>query len=163
MRKARPKIPWIEANQAYLVAEFARLKQKLGPKSEEESVETARVERALVKARAALKEPPAIDRLCELFGLTAFERDVLLLCAGVEMDSSLAALCGEAQGHPQRAYATFGLAMATLPEPHWSALPPNRPLRRFRLVELDTTHGLTIAPLRIDERILHYLAGVNVL
>src|SRR5271165_2903500 len=163
MRKARPKIPWIEANQAYLVAEFARLKQKLGPKSEEESVETARVERALVKARAALKEPPAIDRLCELFGLTAFEREVLLLCAGVEMDSSLAAQCGEAQGHPQWPYVTFGLAMATFPEPHWSALTPSRPLRSFRLVEVGTGHGLTSSPVRIDKRILHYLAGANVL
>lgn len=157
MTAAETKSVWIEANQACLVAEFGRLKRLLG--SEPQPVPG----KIVAFAPQALDPPPAIDWLCELFGLSAFERDVLLLCAGVEMDSKLAALCGEAQGHPQRAYATFGLAMATLPEPHWSALTPHRPLRRFRLVDLETNHGLTTAPLRIDERILHYLAGVNVL
>jgi len=155
MKKKENKVPWIEVNQAYLVAEFARIKNRLGAKLDEDS------EGAIQKARELLKTPPAIDRLVELFGLSAFESQVLLLCAGVEMDSKLAALCGEAQGHPQRQYATFGLALATFPEPQWSALTPSRPLRRFRLVEVEAGHGLTSAPLRIDERILHYLAGVN--
>jgi AAA+ superfamily predicted ATPase len=79
------------------------------------------------------------------------------------MDSHLAALCGQAQGQVQPAYVTFGLAMAILPEPHWSALTPTRPLRRFRLVEAQAGHTLACAPLRIDERILHLLAGINML
>jgi hypothetical protein len=101
--------------------------------------------------------------LAGVFELSAFERDILLLCAGVEMDSRLAALCAEAQGHAQRAYATFGLALSILSEPHWSALTPSRPLRRFRLVEVEAGAGLSSAPLRIDERILHLLAGINIL
>jgi hypothetical protein len=157
MKKATPKLTWIEANQAYLVVEFARLRQRLGSKSPETS------DAALKKARPAMDAPPAIKRLAELFELTAFEREILLLAAGTEMDSRLAAQCGEAQGYPQKSYATFGLALATLDEPHWSALTPSRPLRRFRLLELETGYGITSAPLRIDERILHYLAGVNVL
>src|SRR5262249_44306798 len=48
-------------------------------------------------------------------------------------------------------------------DPHWSALAPTRPLRRFSLVELEDGKGLTAAALRVDERILHYLAGVNLL
>jgi hypothetical protein len=155
--KKPTKPTWIEANQAYLVAEFARLRQRLGSKSPETS------DAAIKKARPKMEAPPAIDRLAALFELTAFEREILLLAAGTEMDSRLAAQCGEAQGYPQKAYATFGLALATLEEPHWSALTPSRPLRRFRLLELETGHGITTAPLRIDERILHYLAGVNVL
>jgi hypothetical protein len=151
------KVSWTEANQAYLVAEFARLKQRLGSKHEGDTGE------ALEMARSGLESPPAIDWLSELFGLSPFEREVLLLCAGVEMDSELASLCGEARGRPQQAYATFGLALASLPEPHWSALTPSRPLRRFRLLEVEAGYGLTSAPLRIDERILHYLAGVNLL
>src|ERR1700735_1121454 len=87
-----------------------------------------------------------------VFGLTAFERDLLLLCAGVEMDSSLAAQCAEAHGGQQRCALTFGLALASLAERHWSALTPAGPLRRFRLIHLDATHGLTVAPIRIDER-----------
>jgi hypothetical protein len=146
---------WVEDNQAYLVAHFAWLKALLSAQAPAEAVAPRD------KVRAAMASPPAIDRLVELFTLSDFERDVLLLCAGVEMDSALAALCGEAQGFPQHTFATFGLAAALLPEPHWSALEPSRPLRCFRLVEVEGGHGLTSAPLRIDERILHYLAGVN--
>ena len=153
MTTPEPKVLWTEANQASLTAELARLKHLLGCTTAGEGWDEA----------VTFAQPSAIDSLSELFGLSPFERDVLLLCAGVEMDSHLAARCGEAQGHPQRAYATFGLALSTLPEAHWSALTPDRPLRRFRLLEVEPGHSLTTAPLRIDERILHYLAGVNLL
>jgi hypothetical protein len=155
--KKKPNLSWAEANQSYLVAEFARLRDRLAPESKRHRVAPVQDARKLMEA------PPAIDRLSELFGLSEFERQILLLCAGVEMDSKLATLCGQAHGHPQRTFATFGLAMATLAEPHWSALTPSRPLRRFRLVTLEAGHGLTSAPVRIDERILHYLVGTNLI
>jgi SpoVK/Ycf46/Vps4 family AAA+-type ATPase len=155
MKKKGGKILWVEANQDYLVAEFASIRDRLSGQPDEISA------KAIGQARARLKEPPAIDRLAELFDLDGFERQILLLCAGVEMDSKLATLCGQSQGYAQRQYATFGLAMAIFPEPLWSALTPSRPLRRLRLVEVEAGHGLTSAPLRIDERILHYLAGAN--
>jgi ATPase family protein associated with various cellular activities (AAA)/winged helix domain-containing protein len=158
MSAARDESSWIEANQALLVAEFARIKDRLSGKSGDDS------EAAPQRARSSMPAPSAVDRLCGLFGLNAFERSTLLLCAGVEMDSNLATLCGEAQGHPQRQYATFGLAMAIFSEAQWGALLPTRPLRRFRLVEVaSASQALTSAALRIDERILHYLAGLNVL
>jgi hypothetical protein len=141
--KPKPKISWTEANQAYLVAEFAWLKGLLRA-GDKRGAPSAK------KARAAIKPPAAIDRLTELFNLSGFERAVLLLCAGVEMDSELAGLCGEAQGRPPR--ATFGLTMALLPDPHWSALGSARPLRHFRMIELDGGAGLTSAPLHLDER-----------
>lgn len=159
----RPKIAWPEANQAYLVAEFSRLKQLLVAKSEDKSEGRDRAAKAIAKAKAAMKTPSAIDHLAELFSLSEFERELLLLCAGVEMDSNLAAACADAQGARQRAYVTFGLAMAILPNPHWSALTPSRPLRLFRLLEVESGANLTTAPLRIDERVLHYLAGINLL
>jgi AAA+ superfamily predicted ATPase len=95
------------------------------------------------------------------FQLSPFERDVLLLCAGTEMDSQLAALCDSALDEPRRHGVTFGLALAALDEPHWSALAPVGPLRHWRLLELDESAGVARGLLRIDERILHYLAGVN--
>ena len=157
METTRPQMAWTEANQARLVAEFARLKLLLSPSpTHQEQMEAA-------GEVAAMESPPAIDWLCDLFGLSRFEREILLLCAGVELDSTLAALCGEAQGSSQRAYATFGLALGALSDPHWSALTPSRPLRRYRMLEVGTGQGLTTAPLRIDERVLHYLAGVNLL
>jgi ATPase family associated with various cellular activities (AAA) len=77
------------------------------------------------------------------------------------MDSALAALCAEVSPQSQRSGVTFSLALAALAEPHWSALAPSSPLRRFRLIEIEEGYGVTAAPLRIDERVLHYLAGVN--
>jgi len=148
---------WVEANQAALVAEFARLKVRLGAKTK------AGAGAAVPTESPALEPPAAIDWLAGLFGLSPFERDVLLLCAGVEMDSQLAGRCAEALGLGQRAYATFGLALAALADPHWSALTPARPLRRFRLVDVQPGQSLASAPLRIDERILHLLAGINLL
>ena len=148
---------WSEANQRYLVTQFARLKARLA--GEESIAEQASV----VDSRAALPAPAAIDRLVHNFGLSPFERDVLLLCAGAEMDSKLASLCATAQGNAQHTYATFSLALALLNGPHWSALAPTSPLRRWRLIATTDEKSLVDTRLRIDERVLHFLAGVNYL
>lgn len=108
--------------------------------------------------------PMALDRLCEAFALSSFERDVVLLCAGVELDASLAALCAAAQGDARLAHPTFSRALAALDGAHWSALTPAAPLRRWRLVEIvQAGERLTQSPLRIDERVLHFLAGASYL
>jgi ATPase family associated with various cellular activities (AAA) len=108
-----------------------------------------------------ISPPPALETLCALFGLSSFERGVLLMCAGIELDSKFAALCATANGDPRRDYPTFSLALGALPEAHWSALTPAAPLRRWRLIELSPGNNLTLSPLRIDERVLHYLTGVT--
>ena len=105
---------------------------------------------------------PALTRVSRLFGLTAFESDVLLLAAGIEIDpalrDALAAAQGQAGGAPLR--LNIALARELLPEPHWDALSPSRPLRHWALVEVDSTAGFGQALLRIDERMLHELIGV---
>ena len=158
MAAANTTSSWAETNHNYLVAEFSRLKTQLGLKISNSQTPVAQL------FQDELETPeltPAIVRLVELFGLSPFESDLLLLCAGVEMDSELAARCAEGQSTAQRPYVTFGLAMASLASPHWSAFTPSRPLRRFRLVDVTNNVGLTASPVRIDERILHYLAGIN--
>jgi hypothetical protein len=147
---------WTAANQRLLTAEFARLKARLDGNVRHNPA-------VLDSARAAMPAPSAIDDLAERFDLSPFERDLLLLCAGTEMDSELAARCAAAQGQNSRVYVTFGLALAVLDHAHWSALTPARPLRRWRLIEVDENAGLCAARLKIDERVLHYLAGVNYL
>jgi len=149
---------WTDANQRLMVAEFGRLKQRLGAAEDDDTIVSA-----LESARAAMPAPAAIDHLSRCFGLSAFERDVLLLCAGVEMDAQIATQCEAATGESRRQGATFGLALGALEAPHWSALAPVSPLRRWRLVEVDGSAGLARGRLRIDERILHYLAGVDYL
>ncbi len=106
--------------------------------------------------------PQALSLLCSGFKLSPFERDLLLLCAGPELDASFPALIAQASGDSARRHPTFSLALAALPEAHWSALSPNAPLRRWRLIELAPPHPaepLASTPLRIDERVLHFLAG----
>jgi ATPase family associated with various cellular activities (AAA)/Winged helix domain, variant len=153
---------WAEANQRYLTAALdlvrAALERHLRTGDDPRAQER---EQALARAAAALPAPSALEVLSETFGLSPFERDLLLLCAGTELDASIAALCASAHGEVARASATFGLALAALPDPHWSALVPAAPLRRWRLVEIGHGTALTDSPLRIDERVLHYLAGVQ--
>jgi hypothetical protein len=76
------------------------------------------------------------------------------------MDAAFPELCAAARKNPQQPYPTFGLALAALPEAHWSALTPTAPLRHWRLIEVGAGPALTHSPLRIDEYVLHYLAGV---
>jgi hypothetical protein len=157
------QLSWAEANQTCLVAEFAHLRQKLDATAPQHRSE-APLNILQPQHYEPLDPPSAIDQLAETFGLSKFERQLLLLCAGIEMDSTLAAQCSEALGfgrNDRRGAISFSLALAVLDDPHWSALAPSAPLRRFHLVELESGHGVTSAPLRIDERILHYLAGVN--
>src|SRR4051794_29708283 len=78
--------------------------------------------------------PPALERIAAGLGLSNFEADTIVLCAGMELDPELPALCAAAQGDPSRPYPTFALALALLAEPHWSALSPDRPLRHWRLI-----------------------------
>jgi hypothetical protein len=150
-------VSWIDANQRLLAAELARLRGRLGDEGVQASID---IEAGIAAARAALPEPAAIDQLTAVFELSAFERDLLLLAAGVEMDAKLAAACSKAAA-PRASGLNFGLALAALEGAHWSALSPLRPLRRWRLIEFDDSAGLTTARLRIDERMLHYLAGIN--
>ncbi|MFF3290334.1 ATP-binding protein [Streptomyces sp. NPDC003023] len=108
---------------------------------------------------AAPATPAALDALVNCFGLSTFERDIVLLTAAAELDPTTGARCAAACGDPERAHPTFSLALAALDDPHWSALTPVAPLRRWRLVELDDETRLTTSRLRLDERILHFLAG----
>ena len=157
---------WTEANQRCLMAELAVVRAMLQRHVEQAGPEAPApnaLEEALEKCRVALPGPSALDRLCSMFSLSSFERATLLLCAGIELDTAFAAQCAAAQCDRQRAEPTFSLALAALPDPHWSALTPNAPLRYWRLIEMGTGPAITLSPLRIDERILHFLAGVPVL
>ena len=105
--------------------------------------------------------PATLAELRRAFGLSRFESEVLMLCASVELDGLFPALCAAAQGDPRRVSPTFGLALAALPDAHWSALSPDGPLRYWRLIEVGEGPTLAASPLRLDERILHFLVGLS--
>ncbi|NEQ75379.1 MAG: ATP-binding protein [Okeania sp. SIO2C9] len=101
----------------------------------------------------------ALAKLCHIFSLTEFERDILLLCITLEMEPKVADLCAKLQGNPQLNYPTLALTLTTFPQASWSVLSPHNPLQYWRLIEIGTGLTLTKAPLRIDPHILSYLLG----
>jgi AAA+ superfamily predicted ATPase len=100
-----------------------------------------------------------LDHLTAAFRLSAFERDVLLLAVGWELDRAvardLAAVGCAAEGR--------GVLMAPLldahPSAHWSALAPTAPLCRWQLLAFDERERLR-TPVRPDQRALLGLLGV---
>jgi ATPase family associated with various cellular activities (AAA) len=170
---------WEKTNQCLLMAAIAGVREALAQCSDranavpgQDHTESNRAARSEDASSAswlnvgAAATPPvrtAVANLCEIFSLSPFERDILLLCAGVELDSAFPTYCAAASGDPRKTYPTFGLALAALPEPHWSALLPVAPLRHWRLIELGAGDSMATSPLRIDERILHYLTGISYL
>lgn len=109
---------------------------------------------------SGLDTPPVLETLSHRFGLSLFERQILLLCAGAELSQAVGPLCAALHGNPQQAYPTLGLALALFPEPEWDALTPDAPLRRWRMIEILPGAELTRSPLRIDEQVLHTLMGI---
>jgi AAA+ superfamily predicted ATPase len=154
---------WTENNQKYLVDRIDELKNRL---------RAYRDDNTPIDTQEFAKWPeegslPALEMLTKMFHLSSFERSIILLCAGVELDADFARLCAQVQGSPSIVYPTFGLAMSLFSEAHWSAIIPVSPLRYCRLIELLNYHEntsslatLTSSPIRIDERILHYLTGI---
>ena len=157
---------WHETNQEVLGAALARVRQALvqhAGHSQASAVPEADPALSLTEKVAELPVPPALDTLCDRCGLSTFERDILLLCAGIELDAEFAALCAAAQDDAQRNYATFALALAALPGAHWSALTPAGPLRNWQLIRLEPGRSLVHRPICIEERVLHYLVGIDYL
>ncbi len=107
--------------------------------------------------------PPALLMLAQRFGLSDFERQLLLLCVANELDTSIAGLCATVQRQPDRDHPSFALAMALLDGPAWEAVSPERPLRYWRLLEITQPPGraLTASALRADERIVNFIKGLN--
>lgn len=111
------------------------------------------------------EHPPAIALLAQRLRLSDFERNLLLLCVAMELDTRIPALCARAQRDVSKPYPTYALAMSLFDQPAWDVMSPERPLRYWRLIEIiqPGTHTLTASALRADERIVNYVKGLNYL
>lgn len=127
-------IDWQLANYRYLMSAIAPLRQTLQQQSDSTLVATDSVSTDLAFSSSDQVQfqvnPPALEQLCQFLGLSSFERAVVLLCVGMELDPQWKAFCAAAQAPVQRDYPTWNLALAIAPSPHWSALQPDAPLRR---------------------------------
>ncbi|HEY9607296.1 MAG TPA: ATP-binding protein [Allocoleopsis sp.] len=162
---------WYTANQRYLMGLLAQTRQVLERYIEqnEQGCEDvgAGVFADVEKGRKLASHPafeeasPGLEQLCQMFGLSSFERDIVLLCAGMEFDRHWGRLCAEAQGQSQWTYPTFSLALSISKSPYWGALTQDAPLRHWRLIEIAAGNSLATSPLRLDEQIVHYLTGLH--
>ncbi len=160
---------WQEANTRYLMARWLAVRERLLPASEEtqdpaEKIEAEDFEQEALQIAATMSAEPALDRLCNEFNLSPFERNVLLLCVGVELDPEFTQICSEHAEHQHLLSPNFHLALSNLNDAHWAAITPASPLRHWRLLDVDRRDQILAAsPLRLDERILHFLIGADYL
>jgi ATPase family associated with various cellular activities (AAA)/Winged helix domain, variant len=150
---------WEAVNSAYLSAGLAWIRDRLSGADDAAHVTK------WWEVEAHAQPAPALELLGDRLGLSRFERLVLMLAAATELDPSIAARCAEANGNPRASYPTLALALTVLPEAAWDAVSPQRPLRYWRLLELDEprAEALTSTRLRIDERIASFIKGLNVM
>jgi hypothetical protein len=144
----KPDQNWLDANQAWLTRAMGNLKLAMGG----EAGDTPAAQPVAFAVRA-----PALEAITAAFDLSLFERGLLLLCAAFEFEPDVPSLCAKLSG--ARPEVTFSVALSALPHGHWSALAPEAPLRRWRMIEIGQNYPITLAPLRIDETVLHALAG----
>ena len=155
---------WEATNQAYLRRGLAWLRDRLTGMASGAGTAGGAVGGTAARADGATGEPwwadpewqaldrrPALETLGDLFGLSRFERLVLLLCAALELDPTLG-------GAP-----TLGLALSALPDPAWDAVAASGPLRYWGLIEIHPRpdQALISAPVRADERVVDYIRGLN--
>jgi hypothetical protein len=188
----REAMAWQEFNSSYLAQAMAWLRMRLERLARNEGTSTeakkteldsqsqlslgspsdvgsmdGEVQKATQAMAAAEAEvpPPALIALSRLLGLSRFEMEVIMLCTAMEQDTLMPYLCARAQGDSAKGYPTFALAMALFDEPAWDVLSPERPLRRWHLIEIhqNATGPLISSPLRADERIVNYIKGLNYL
>ncbi len=154
-------VTWFEANQRYLVATFSALRIHLKDRLDGGVNSSAQIDDNLLDPAVwNFSQPPALEQLCSVFELSAFERGIIILAAGAEMDSQLAAHYASLDAS-RRPLPTLQLALTVLPEAHWSALSPSRALRRWQLIDLFAADTLVTSAFRPNERILHFLAGLS--
>jgi AAA+ superfamily predicted ATPase len=151
-----PLQTWPELNRQWLIGAIGRLRQRLEGRLADPSALSTIAD--CVDADTG-DITPALVHLSRAFELSSFERELLLLVAGLELDQGLRAAVMALNGGAS-SRATFGLALATLVAPHWQALSPLAGLRRWHMIDPEGGPHLTQAALGIDERILHFITGV---
>ncbi|HEY2475797.1 MAG TPA: ATP-binding protein [Candidatus Cybelea sp.] len=157
---------WERGNATFLTEAIAWLRERL-----ERYVATMHDERTSRKKSPSVHLPvnikmnpsPALVILGQRFGMTPFELDVLLLCAGFELDTRIGGLCARAHDDPHRAYPTLALALTLFDDSAWDVTSLERPLRRWQFIEVEKRAALPLAlsPLRSDSRTVDFVKGFN--
>jgi AAA+ superfamily predicted ATPase len=150
---------WSELNRQWLIAAITRLRTRIEAQSAEATAAPG-MTRDCIASHTAAGFTPALLHCAGAFGLSPFERELLLLVAGLELDHGLRSAVASFNSGGS-ALASYSLALATLTQPHWDALSPDAALRHWAIVNPEPGGILSQSALRIDERVLHFIAGVH--
>src|SRR5262252_5509956 len=102
---------WDATNQRYLMAALAELRAFLESHIHAEGSDFQFTSEKPTPAELEqLASEPALERLVRSFALSEFERSLLLLCAGVELDTNFAALIAQVQKISDQRQPTLSMA-----------------------------------------------------
>ncbi len=166
----RKQEEWMKANQDYLIAEINVVKAELihyqaritnEERMEEKVSSVEHAEELLRKIETALDFTPRLKNIVDLFQLSSFEKKLLLLSVGIELDAGLGKLISQLHGDNGSQMPTFSLSLSLFSDAHWSALTPESALRYWQLITVNKAAVLTRSSFAVDELILHYLTGID--
>ncbi|MCG8334586.1 MAG: hypothetical protein MJE63_08720, partial [Proteobacteria bacterium] len=105
---------WEIINQGYLKSQLDQLLESIKNRSELPSGSLSK-DHDFDKSN-----PPAIERLCRLFHLSDFERQLVLFSAGIQLDKTFGDVCCELRGDKSKPWLSFDLALRLFNEGNWA-------------------------------------------
>ena len=159
---------WLELNRSYLMTSIQMAMEELSfhfsESGKEKSFKNSEASiRLLDEIRNNKHRKPNLDILVERYHLSEFEKNILLVCTGIELSSTHSQFISKTQGNPDSVYPSFNLLLAGFCSTHWDAISPMSPLRKWDLIHFSSGTLLANQPMKIDESILHYLTGFSFL
>ncbi|TXE07848.1 ATP-binding protein [Gelidibacter salicanalis] len=159
---------WLELNRSYLMTSIQMTMDELSFHFSESGIEkpfekSDESTKLLEEIGNISHRKPNLDVLVERCQLSEFEKNILLVCAGIELNSTYSQLISNIQGNPEAVYPSFNLLLSGFCSTHWDAISPISPLRKWDLIHFNSGTLLANQPMKIDEGILHYLTGFSFL
>jgi hypothetical protein len=146
-------LEWQNYNYTCLVAELAKLHQTIICYTEQGDSY-----KPVSENTPQNRSGNSLDLLTYHFQLSNFERQLLLLCVGMELDPGFAELCAKAQGNSNKCYPNLHLALSLF-SGNWSALAPDASLIYWHLLKVEEGFCLADSPMRLTQWTLFFLTG----
>jgi AAA+ superfamily predicted ATPase len=145
---------FLNPDEACLYEEIDRLKQTLLQRSPSRSIS------------APPEDAIALESLCNAFGLTHYERSLILLCAAWELDPALPSFLASLLDREENVDAINLSLLRSLLKPDTDHLPyelcADSPLIQWQLIEEKqdfSDHSLLTTPLKLNRWVLFHLMG----
>ncbi|MDJ0582119.1 ATP-binding protein [Crocosphaera sp.] len=163
MNQRQNQLDNLDNNDHFLSLALKWLSLRLRELAGEEIKDTEIHKTYMTMETVASQEPyPAFVYINHQFGLSSFEEALLLLCVSLELDPTIAGLCGKAQQDPNLCYPTFFLATSLFQQSTWNTFSPTSPLFYWGLLEINQRghQPFITSPLQADQQIVNYIRGL---